>query len=59
MLAETNEKVSTDYKVMKNMKCKGEEPALMTIKKEESSNPLLANMDTSKHDTKMKKELEK
>ena len=58
VLAETNEKVSTDYKIMKNMACKGGEPALMTVKKEESSNPLLANMDTSKHESKMQKDLQ-
>lgn len=42
---------------MKNMKCKGEEPALMTVKKEASDNPLLANMDASKHETKMQRNL--
>lgn len=57
VLAETNEKVSTDYKIMKNLRCKGEEPALMTVKKNESDNPLLANLDPSKHQSKMQKEL--
>ena len=57
VLAENNEKVSTDYKIMKNLKCKGEEPALMTVKKEMSDNPLLANMDSSKHESKIQREL--
>ena len=57
VLAESSEKVSTDYKIMKNLRCKGEEPALMTVKREESANPLLANMDSSKHESKMQKDL--
>lgn len=34
------------------MKCKGDEPALMTIKKDEA-NPLLANLDISKTESKL------
>jgi hypothetical protein len=43
---------------MKNMKCKGGEPALMTIKVE-TTNPLLANMDIDKTKSKLQKEIEK
>lgn len=49
---ETKEKVSTDYKIMKNMKCKGGTPALMTIKIEQN-NPLVANVDIDKVETKL------
>jgi hypothetical protein len=43
---------------MKNMKCKGGEPALMTIK-EDTTNPLLNNMDIDKTKSKLQKEIEK
>jgi hypothetical protein len=43
---------------MKNMKCKGGEPGLMTIKVE-STNPLLNNMDIDKTKSKLQKEIEK
>ena len=48
--------MSTDYKIMKNLVCKGGEPSLMTVK-EEQENPLLANMDVEQHKTKMEKEI--
>jgi hypothetical protein len=49
VLAETQEKISTDYKILKNLKCKGGEPSMMTVKDERAStNPLLNNMDISK-----------
>lgn len=32
VLAEHKEKVSSDYKILKNLKCKGGEPGLMTVK---------------------------
>ena len=34
VLAVNKEKISTDYKVLKNMKCKGGEPSMMTMKLE-------------------------
>ena len=40
VLQQDKEKISTDYKIMKNLKCKGGEPALMTIKTK-SDNPLI------------------
>ena len=59
VLAENKEKISTDYKIMKNLKCKGGEPALMTIKLDETENPLLKNMDITKAKPGLQKELEK
>jgi len=47
VLSQDKEKLSTDYKIMKNMKCKGGEPALMTIKVK-SDNPLIQNLDIDK-----------
>jgi hypothetical protein len=58
VLQDQQEKLSTDYKIMKNMKCKGGEPALMTIKVE-TLNPLLNNMDIDKTKSKLQKEIEK
>lgn len=58
VMANDKEKVSTDYKIMKNLKCKGHngEPALMTIKVE-TDNPLINNMDIEKVDSSLKKEI--
>lgn len=50
--------MSTDYKIMKNMKCKGGEPALMTIKIQ-SDNPLIGNVDIDKVETKLQKDINK
>jgi hypothetical protein len=50
------EKISTDYKIMKSLKCKGGEPALMTIKVE-TDNPLINNLDIDKTETKLQKEI--
>jgi hypothetical protein len=58
VLAENKEKISTDYKILKNIKCKGGEPSMMTVKIE-SSNPLLNNIDISKTETKLQKEIMK
>jgi hypothetical protein len=58
VLHDQQEKISTDYKIMKNMKCKGGEPALMTIKVD-TLNPLLNNMDIDKTKSKLQKEIEK
>lgn len=44
VLAENKEKVSRDYKILKNLDCKGGEPSLMTVK-ELTGNPLVDNMD--------------
>ena len=40
VLAEQKEKVSSDYKILKNIKCKGVRPQMMTIKSK-NANPLL------------------
>jgi len=58
VLQDQQEKLSSDYKIMKNMKCKGGEPGLMTIKVD-TTNPLLANMDIDKTKSKLQKEIEK
>ena len=50
VVVEQQEKVSTDYKVMKHLTCKGGEPGLITIKVD-SGNPLLKNYDMNKHET--------
>jgi dynein assembly factor 2 len=51
VLQQDKEKISSDYKIMKNMNCKGGEPSLMTIKIE-TENPLLSNIDIDKTKTK-------
>ena len=56
VLAENSEKVSTDYKIMKNMNCKGGEPSLMTIKVK-TDNPLIDNIDIDNTETKLQKEI--
>ena len=43
---------------MKNLKCKGGEPGLMTIKLD-LDNPLLKNLDVTKTKTKLQKEIDK
>jgi hypothetical protein len=43
---------------MRNMKCKGGEPSLMTIKIE-TNNPLINNMDIDKTETKLQKDIMK
>lgn len=58
VLAENKEKVSLDYKIMKNMKCKGGKPALMTIKIQ-TNNPLIDNVDIDKVETKLQKDIHK
>ena len=57
VLHDQNEKLSSDYKIMKNLKCKGGSPGLMTIKVE-GDNPLLNNMDIDKTKSKLQKEIE-
>ena len=48
VLAENKEKVSTDYKILKHLSCKGEKPQLMTVKTKDAQNTLIGNMDLSK-----------
>mmetsp|Transcript_3558 Transcript_3558/g.2336 ORF Transcript_3558/g.2336 Transcript_3558/m.2336 type:complete len:87 (+) Transcript_3558:566-826(+) len=52
VLAENKEKVSTDYKVLKHINCKGERPQLMSIKVK-TENEIINNMDVSQHETKL------
>ena len=56
VLQQNQEKISTDYKIMKNLKCKGGEPALMTMKSKDV-NPLLDNMDIKNTKTKLEKDI--
>lgn len=56
VLGQDKERISKDYKVMKNLKCKGGEPASITVKID-TENPILNNLDTSKHETKLQKEI--
>jgi dynein assembly factor 2 len=50
VLAEHKEKCSSDYKILKHLKCKGGEPGLLTIKVK-TENKLLNNVDINKHET--------
>ena len=52
VLAENKEKVSTDYKIMKHINCKGERPQMMTVKSKDAPG-LLNNMDINKQQTKL------
>ena len=56
VLQQQKEKVSTDYKIMKNLKCKGGEPALMTVRTKDV-NPLIDNMDLKNAKTKLEKDI--
>lgn len=56
VLAEHKEKCSTDYKILKHVKCKGGEPGLLQVKVE-MQNKLLSNVDADKHETKLQKEI--
>lgn len=58
VLAENKEKISNDYKIMKHVICKGEKPQLMTIKSK-GANELIDNMDLSKVETKLQKDIMK
>lgn len=58
LLAEHNEKVSRDYKIMKNLDCKGGEPSLMTLKVK-TGNPLVDNMELDNVETRLQKEIER
>lgn len=56
VVANEGEKVSSDYKVMRKMRCKGGKPASITAKIE-TSNPIINSMDPSKHETALQKEI--
>jgi hypothetical protein len=58
VLAQDKEKISTDYKIMSKMTCKGDEPSLMTIRVK-TGNPLIDNMELDSVDTRLQKEIEK
>ena len=59
VLAENKEKLSADYKIMKHINCKGVAPQMMVVKtKKTMENSLLNNMDASKVETKLQKEIE-
>jgi hypothetical protein len=54
VVVQDHEKVSNDYKVMRNLKCKGGKPAGITVKID-SSNPIINAIDPSKHETNLQK----
>lgn len=56
VLSEHKEKCSTDYKILKNLKCKGGTPGLLQIKVE-TANKLLANANVDLHETKLQKDI--
>ena len=56
VLAEHKESISKDYKIMKNLRCKGGKPASITIKVE-TENPIINAMDISKHKTKLERDI--
>lgn len=60
VLAENKEKISADYKILKHIQCKGHggKPQLMTVRVE-TENELLNNMDMSKRETKLQKDINK
>jgi hypothetical protein len=58
VLIADKEKISHDYKVMKQMVCKGDIPSLMTIKIK-TDNPLIDNLDLDNVETRLQKEIEK
>jgi len=59
-MAEAKEKISLDYKVLKHINCKGVRPHQMMMKDPKGlSNPLLNNMDSSKAQSKLQKDVEK
>jgi len=59
VLAENKEKASSDYKILKHMACKGEKPQLMTVKVKDAQNALIGNMDISKAESKLQKDIMK
>jgi hypothetical protein len=55
--AENKEKVSHDYKILKHINCKGPRPNKMLVKTKATQNELLKNMDLSKQDTQLQKDI--
>ena len=59
VVAENKEKISHDYKILKHMNCKGDRPNKMLVKTAKTQqNELLKNMDLSKTESKLQKEVE-
>ena len=56
IMAANKEKLSSDYKIMKHINCKGVRPQLMAIKSE-IENKLLQNMDPALMETKLQKDI--
>ena len=56
VIAHEGEKVSRDYKILRNLRCKGGQPASITVKIQ-SENPILNSMDPQKHETNLQKEV--
>ena len=60
VVAENKEKISTDYKILKHINCKGERPNKMLVKtKKTEENELLKNMDFSKTKSRLQGEVYK
>lgn len=58
-MAENKEKVSTDYKILKHINCKGERPNKMLVKTlKTEQNELLKNMDFSKTESRLQKDVQ-
>jgi len=58
VVEQNKEKVSNDYKILKHINCKGVRPNKMMVKtKATEQNELLKNLDLSKVDTKLQKEI--
>lgn len=60
VVAENKEKISTDYKILKHINCKGERPNKMLVKTAKTEeNELLKNMDFSKTKSRLQGEVDK
>lgn len=57
VLSEHKESISKDYKILKNIRCKGDKPASITIKVE-TENPILNSMDVSKYKSKLERDIQ-
>jgi len=58
VMSTNKEKLSTDYKIMKHINCKGHggKPQLMTVRTK-TDNDLINNMDMNKQETKLQKDI--
>lgn len=58
VMAQNKEKLSSDYKIMKHINCKGHggKPQLMTVRVK-TDNELINNMDMNKQETKLQKDI--